>query len=90
MTDSKWFIYPELTHVNNMYLGSVNNSYPDSVRKKYAASWDMYRKHYPKLTTYLLLSGNNVTAISPDVEWDEVVDRHPESCKYAIEKIVKY
>ncbi|EFN4619269.1 hypothetical protein JKL13_000234 [Escherichia coli] len=89
-TDSKWFIYPEIMHVNDMYLGSVNDNYPDSVRIKYAASWEMYRKHYPKLTSYLLSSGNDVTAISPGVGWGEVIKRFPESCKYAIKTVVTY
>lgn len=90
MTGSKWFILPEIIHVNNMYLGSVNDSFPESVRKKYAASWEMYCKHYPVLTSHLLSSGNDVTAISPDVEWDEVFERYPEDCKYAIESIKIY
>ncbi|MDC9589768.1 hypothetical protein PSI23_10775 [Xenorhabdus sp. XENO-10] len=48
-TDSKWFILPEIQHINSMYIGSKNNNYPESVRKKYASSWDMYCKHYPHL-----------------------------------------
>lgn len=90
MTDSKWFILPEIIHVNNMYLGSVNADFPEAVRNKYAASWEMYCKHYPVLTSHLLSSGNDVTAISPDVEWDEVFERYPEDFKYAIESIKTY
>lgn len=90
MTDSKWFILPEITHVNEMYLGSVNVNYPEAVRSKYASSWEIYCKRYPFLTGHLLSSGNDVTAISPGVEWGEVFERYPEDCKYAIESIKTY
>lgn len=90
MTDSKWFILPEIIHVNNMYLGSINDNYPESVRLKYSTSWELYRKHYPCLTSHLLSSGNDVTSISPDVDWGEVFERYPEDYKYAIESMKIY
>ena len=83
-TGSKWYILPEIDHINSMYLGSKNSAYPESVRKKYAASWDMYCKHYPYITKQLLLSTNDITSIAPDVDWKEVFDRYPEDCGYAI------
>ncbi|MDC9580068.1 hypothetical protein PSI15_00475 [Xenorhabdus sp. PR6a] len=89
-TNLKWFILPEIEHVNNMYIGSKNDNYTGSVRKKYATSWDMYCKHYPHLTTQLLLSGNDVTSIAPDVEWKEVFDIYPEDYSYAIETKIAY
>ncbi|MGC1020278.1 hypothetical protein WKH71_05380 [Pantoea agglomerans] len=89
-TDSKWFILPEIEHINNMYIGSRNNSYIESVRKKYDASWNMYCKHYPHITAQLLASNNNITSISPDVEWQEVFDRYPEDYNYAIESKITY
>ncbi|MDC9591872.1 hypothetical protein PSI23_22025, partial [Xenorhabdus sp. XENO-10] len=76
--------------VLDWYIGSKNNNYPESVRKKYASSWDMYCKHYPHLTKQLLLSENDVTSIAPDVEWKEVFDRYPEDYSYAIETKITY
>ena len=89
-TDSKWFIIPEIHHVNSMYLGSQNSEYPEPVRKKYAASWDMYCKHYPHITKQLLASKNDVTSIAPNVGWDEVFQRYPEDCSYTIKTKKEY
>lgn len=83
-TDSKWFIVPEMDHIRNMYLGSEDSSYPEAVRVKYKASWEMYCKQYPNITTQLLSSNQDITSISPDVEWQEVLERHPEDCSYAV------
>lgn len=89
-TDTKWYVLPEIEHVNNIYIGSKNKNYVESVRDKYIASWDMYCKHYPHITAQLLLSGNDVTSISPNVEWTEVFDRYPEDYGYAIESKVTF
>lgn len=89
-TDAKWLIFPELKHVSNMYLGSLNNSYPDSVKAKYKASWQMYCKQYPSLTTQLLATNQDITSVSPEVKWDEVQDRFPEDCSYAIKTKVVF
>ncbi|NRF65316.1 hypothetical protein [Vibrio coralliilyticus] len=83
-TDSKWFLAPELDHVLSMLKGAYDNHFPDSVRLKYKASWDMYCKHYPNITSELAKS-RSITSISPNVGWKEVFDRHPEDCSYAIE-----
>lgn len=89
-TDSKWFIYPELDHVSNMYLGSVDTTYPEPVKAKYKASWEMYCKHYPSLTAQLLATNQDITSISPQVEWNEVLERFPEDCSYAIHSKVEF
>jgi hypothetical protein len=89
-TDSKWFIYPELSHLANMYAGSMNVAYPEGVRAKYAASWQMYCHHYPNLTTQLVASGNDVCSIAPLVGWQAVIDRHPEDYSYAIKTRVEF
>ena len=89
-TDAKWFIVPELDYVSDMYRGSVNISYPESVRAKYKASWEMYRIHYPKLTARLLATGQDITSVSPNVGWDEVLARFPEDCSYAINSKVEF
>ncbi|WP_322406010.1 hypothetical protein U0358_08445 [Idiomarina sp. PL1-037] len=89
-TDSKWFILPEIHHVNSMYIGSMNSEYSESIREKYAAAWDMYRQHYPRLTERLLSSGNDVTSVAPEVNWKEVFDRYPEDYSYAIKTTKTY
>lgn len=84
-TDSKWFIAPEIEHVSSMYTCSVDKSLPEPVRKKYKASWDMYCQHYPNITNQLIASNQDITSLSPKVNWGEVFDRFPEDCSYAIE-----
>jgi len=89
-TDAKWFIVPELDHISNMYLGANDATYSESIKVKYQASWDMYCKQYPKLTAQLMASNHNMTSISPSVKWQEVLDRHPENCSYAINTRVEF
>ncbi len=89
-TDSKWLIVPELDHVSNMYLGSVNPNYSESVKVKYKASWNMYSQQYPRLTARLLSTNQDITSVSPNVKWDEVLKRHPEDCSYAIETRIEF
>lgn len=84
-TGSEWMIYPEIFHINSMYLESKNVKHPVSVRNKYKASWEMYCKHYPNITNQLIASENDITSISPEVNWNDVIERHPEDCSYAIE-----
>ncbi|EDL51369.1 hypothetical protein VSAK1_25420 [Vibrio mediterranei AK1] len=88
-TDSKWHLAPELDHVLSMLKGASDVTLPDSVRLKYKASWDMYSKHYPNITDELAIS-KDITSISPEVDWQEVIDRHPEDCSYAIESRVEF
>lgn len=88
-TDAKWFIVPELDHVSTMYTNSTEPSFPEPVRKKYQASWEMYKKRYPTLTEQLLATNQDITSVSPSVDWEKPLERHPEDCSYAIEsKIV--
>ena len=89
-TDAKWFIVPELNHVSDMYIGSVNPEYPESVKDKYKASWDMYCKQYPKLTAQLLSTDQDITSVSPTVTWGEVLDRFPENYSYAIKTRIEF
>lgn len=89
-TDSKWEIYPEIFHVASMLSGSQNSGYPESVRSKYAASWDMYCAQFPNITKQLLAAGNDVRSIAPAIDWQPVVDRHPEDCSYAVETRVEF
>lgn len=89
-TDAKWHIVPELDHVSNMYLGSVDKSYPESVQAKYKASWEMYCKQYPRLTAQLFAAGQDITSVSPQVKWKEVLERFPEDCSYAIKTKIEY
>ena len=89
-TDFKWEIYPEISHVASMLSGSLNSMFPESVRAKYAASWDMYCAQYPNITRQLVASGNDVRSIAPAVDWQPVADRHPEDCSYAVETRVEF
>lgn len=89
-TDAKWMIYPELSHVSQMYLGSIQADYPQSVRDKYAASWQMYCKHYPRLTGQLTAGNHDIKSIAPQVPWQPVIERHPEDCSYAIKTKVEF
>jgi hypothetical protein len=68
----------------------MNVAYPEGVRAKYAASWQMYCHHYPNLTTQLVASGNDVCSIAPLVGWQAVIDRHPEDYSYAIKTRVEF
>lgn len=89
-TDSKWFIYPEFLHLARMRAGSLNPAFPESVRAKYSASWEMYCRHYPNLTDQISRSNNDVRSIAPAVDWQPVIDRHPEDCSYAIESRIEF
>jgi len=83
-TDSKWVIIPEIHHIKCMYAGFNNSNYTDLVKEKYQNSWKMYCKHYPCITIQLLSSNQDITSISPNVDWQIVLERHPEDCSYAV------
>lgn len=89
-TDSQWFIYPELVHLAKMRAGLLNAGYPESVKTKYLTSWEMYCRHYPNLTSQLARSDNDVQSIAPTVDWQQVVERYPEDCSYAIKSRVEF
>ena len=89
-TDSQWEIYPEISHLASMLAGSRNSAYPEGVRAKYASSWDMYCAQYPNITKQLVDNGNDVCSIAPTIDWQPVMDRHPEDCGYAIETRVEF
>lgn len=89
-TDACWEIYPEAAHVARMLEGSVDPTYPMSVREKYAASWDMYKRQYPNLTAQLEAANGDVRSISPRSDWQQVIDRHPESHAFAVKKRVQF
>lgn len=84
-TDSTWLIVPEIDHVSSMYTYSIDMNLDENVRNKYQASWKMYCAHYPNITNQLIASNQDITSISPNVNWKEVLDRFPEDCSYAIE-----
>lgn len=84
-TDARWEIFPELWHLRCLYENSVDATLPQSVRDKYQRSWDMYCQHYPKTTSTLLANGLDVRALCPGVDWEDVIERHPEDFSDAIE-----
>lgn len=89
-TDSQWFIYPEFLHLAKMRAGSMNNAFSESVRAKYLASWNMYCHHYPNLTGELIRSDNFIQSIAPSVDWQSVIEKHPENYSHAIKSRVKF
>lgn len=89
-SEAQWEIYPELSHVARMLAGSQDSSLAPDVRAKYASSWEMYCAEYPNITGQLIKSGNDVFSIAPDVDWQPVVERHPEECGYAIKSRVEF
>lgn len=89
-TGSQWFILPELNHISEMYIGANNVNYHHSVKAKYNASWKMYCKHYPNITGQLIQSGQDLKSFSPQVDWGEVFNRHPQDFKWAIKSKKKF
>jgi hypothetical protein len=85
LAGGEWEIYPEVSHVIAMHTGWKNKSYPQEVREKYRATWSMYCKRYPNMTAHLLANDLDLRTISPNVNWSQVIQRHPESHSDAIE-----
>lgn len=89
-TDSKWYVFPEIMHICEMYEGSINDAFIDSIKIKYKKSWEMYCKHYPNITSQLLNSNLEPKSISPKVNWNEVIERYPEDYSYITEDKVEF
>lgn len=82
-TDLTWMGGPELLHVVDVIRGCHEN-HPSSIHKKYVATYKLYKKKYPKIIKVLEDNGLDIKAIAPDADWTTVIERHPESCAYAI------
>ena len=87
---SEWYIYPEISHLSCMLSGSMNTKFCETVREKYAASWEMYCRYYPNITRQLVASNNDVCSISPSVNWQPVIELYPDSYSYAIQSRVEF
>lgn len=82
-TDLIWMVTPELLHLIDLYKGSTG-ALPDHVKEKYLSTIILYERQYPKVTAFLKQSNFNIELISPNANWKQVVERHPESMSYAI------
>ena len=84
-TDLKWSAGPELLHIVDI-ISNTKASLPDSVLIKYQTTLNLYKQRYPRIVELLECSNLDISIMSPEVNWQDVIDRYPENCSYAIKK----
>lgn len=82
-TDLIWMVTPELLHLVDLYA-NAGSSLPEKVKQKYLKSIKFYEMRYPATTTFLKINGFDITKFSPQANWQQVIDRHPESMAWAV------
>ena len=82
-TDLIWMVTPELLHLIDLYTNS-ESSLPEKVKKKYRASIKFYERRYPAITSFLKDNAFDITRFSPKANWQQVINRHPESMTWAV------
>jgi len=88
-TDLTWMGGPELLHIAAV-LNGLKAGYPDPVRLKYSNTVDIFRQRYPKIVSCLESNQLDITQIAPDADWAPVIQRHPQSCSYAIKSRTEF
>ncbi len=82
-TDLIWMVTPELLYLVDLYK-NASGSLPDDVKKKYRATLKCYKHRYPAITAFLKANAFDITRLSPQANWQQVLDRHPESMTWAV------
>ena len=82
-TDLLWMVAPELLHLVDLYTNASSNL-TEEVKQKYRATLKLYECQYPAITNFLKDNNFDITQFSPSANWQQVLERHPESMAWAI------
>jgi hypothetical protein len=82
-TDLIWMATPELLHLVDLYR-HASSALSESVKLKYRTSIKFYERQYPTVTTFLKNNDFDITKFSPDANWQQVLNRHPEGMSWAV------
>lgn len=81
-TDMGSLLGLEVLHLKAVYDHA--QTHPDmKVRDKYAKTWSFYAQRYPMSTETLIAKNFSLLAVSPDVDWQPLLDRTPEDFNWA-------
>jgi hypothetical protein len=81
-TDMGLLLGLEVLHLKTIYDHAENH--PDTkVRAKYAKTWSFYAQRYPTSTETLIAANFSLSAVSPDFDWQPLLDRTPEDFDWA-------
>jgi hypothetical protein len=83
-TDLIWWVTPELLHLVDLYANASSLALPEAVKRKYRTTIKFYEKRYPAITTFLKNNSFDITKLSPEAKWQQVLDRHPEGMSWAV------
>lgn len=85
-TELDWNGGPEILHLADLCRNANSSELPESVAKKYQTTVELYRLRYPQIIARLEGNSFDIKSVFPEVDWNAVIARHPESCSYAIEE----
>lgn len=85
-----WMGGPELLHLADLCRHAKSHVLPEPVTQKYQSTVELYRLRYPKIIARLEDTNFDIRSVFPEVDWDAVIERHPENCSYAIENRIEF
>jgi hypothetical protein len=81
-TDMPWLLGPEVLYLKAIYENAQSQA-DATVREKYSNAWSFYAQRYPVATETLVSHKFSLTAVSPDFDWQKLLDRTPEDFIWA-------
>lgn len=85
-TELDWNGGPELLHLADLCRNIKSHTLPEAVKRKYESTIELYKIRYPTIIAILEDKDFDIRSVFPEVDWSDVVERHPEDCSYAIEE----
>ncbi len=85
-----WNGGPELLHLADLCRNAKSLTLPPTVTQKYESTIELYRLRYPTIISRLEGTNFDIRSVFPEVDWNAVIERHPENCSYAIEERTEY
>jgi hypothetical protein len=81
-TDLPWLLGPEVLYLKAIYENATSQT-DASVREKYSNAWSLYARRYPVATETLVSEKFSLSAVSPDFDWQQLLNRTPEDYAWA-------
>lgn len=83
-TELDWNGGPELLYLAELCRNAKSKDLPELVILKYEKTIELYRGRYPKIISSLERNECNIMAVFPEINWNAITQKHPESCSYAV------
>lgn len=79
-TDSQWHLAQDIYFLHDVFT-VMNKHRDDEVRQKMSATWNYYKKRYPKLILKLVNQDFDLSVLSNKFDWSNAVSRITEGYK---------